>query len=300
MKMRARHAAANARKRGSALAISLIVVMVIASLGAGLIQMHGAIARRQMQSVDNKRALYIAEAGLSEAFMAVTHGKSGNIASEETPASFGNGIFWVEAAEQPDNTVALVSNGLCETGRFSLSMVVKRQVSPIASLGVFGAESVTIGEGTVIDGYDSSAGTYDSQVDGSLSPASTGQGAKLTSNSDIQIDGSGGGGGGGMIGMGIGGVGDSTWVYGDAQPGPRGSVLSDPDTLVTGNTTPALKRVRVEPLTPPTGLTGLTSLSQTAMRPMVLTDVENQYRKMHIGAGSELVLEGPVTITPST
>ena len=59
-----------------------MVVMVIASLGAGLIQMHGAIKRRQMQRVDNKRALYIAEAGLSEAFIAVTHGKSGNVGNE--------------------------------------------------------------------------------------------------------------------------------------------------------------------------------------------------------------------------
>jgi len=288
-------------RRGSVLAISLIVVMVIASLGAGLIQMHGAIARRQLQTIDNKRALYIAEAGLSEAFMAIAHGKSGAIGSEEEPALFGNGVFWVEAAEQPDQSVAIVSNGLCETGRFSLAMTVIRQVSPIASLGLFGADSVVIGEGAIIDGYDSEAGSYASQVDPDITPESTGQGAMVTSNLEIEVAGSAGGGGGfqagfgGAIGGGLGG-GYSTWIFGDAIPGPRSGVLADPGVLITGNTMPALKPVKLDRLEIPAGLELNTSLVHSDARPLVLSNVETQYKRISVGAGSELVLEGPVTI----
>jgi len=302
MRVRAGRRTVHASERGSALAASLVVVMIIASLGAGLIQMHGAMARRQMQSVDNKRALYMAEAGLSEAFMAVTHGKSGKIGSPEIPAAFGNGLFWVEATEQPDNSVALVSHGLCETGRFSLAMVVRRQISPVASRGLFGADSITIGEGSIIDGYDSTAGSFVSQVDVSLPHASTGQGALITSNSDIQIDGATGG---GKSGDGTrelsGGAGetsglDATWVYGDARPGPLGTVLSDPDVLVTGSTMPALKPQKVEPMEPPTGLGTLESMNVASVRPTVLSSAQVQLRKLNVASGSELVLEGPTTV----
>ncbi|MFT5049683.1 MAG: Tfp pilus assembly protein PilX [Chlamydiales bacterium] len=296
-----RHSGATSSQRGSVLAISLIVVMVIASLGAGLIQMHSAIARRQLQAIDNKRALYIAEAGLSEAFMAIAHGKSGAIGSEERPAIFGNGLFWVEVAEQPDQSIAIVSNGLCETGRFSLAMTVERQISPIASLGLFGAQAVTIGQGAIIDGYDSQVGTYDAQVDPDLAQASTGQGARITSNAEIEISATAAGSsklsGDGLVGLASEeGADYSTWIYGDAIPGPDGGVLADPGVLITGDTVPALKPVRLERLDVPIGLAGSTALVHTDATPLVLSNVEAQYRKVYVGPGSELVLQGPVTI----
>lgn len=290
-------------ERGSALAASLIVVMIIASLGAGLIQLHGAVARRQMQSIDNKRALYIAEAGLSEAFMAITHGKSGNLGTEEDPALFGNGVFWVEAVEQPDETVAIVSNGLCETGRFSLAMVVRRQISPVASLGAFGGQSVTVGTGAVIDGYDSRIGSYNSQVNHNLPQGTTGSGAVITSNGDITANGSGGGGlvhGIGLDGGGLGGGGDSTWIYGDVTPGPKNSVVADPDVMISGQTAPALRAATLEKIEPPETLGTVTSISQAGRTPMVLSNTEGRYRKIHVGRGSELVLEGPTSLLAGT
>ena len=168
------------RRRGSALFASLIVVMVVASLGAGLIQMHGAISRRQLQSIDTKRALYMAEAGLSEALLAITHGKSGNVGTADEPAAFGDGVFWTEAVEEGDDRVAVVSHGLCGSGRFSLSMVLQRNISEIAALGAFGQAGITVDKGAIVDGYDSTLGTYASQIDGSLATPSTGTSGRLS------------------------------------------------------------------------------------------------------------------------
>ena len=55
------------RRRGTALTAALVVVVTVASLGAYLIQMQAAMARRQAMSIDTRTALYTAEAGLAAA-----------------------------------------------------------------------------------------------------------------------------------------------------------------------------------------------------------------------------------------
>ena len=127
-------------------------------------------------------------------------------------------------------------------------MTVTRQISPIASLGLFGAQTMTIGGGAIIDGYDSRDGSYDSQVDPDLDQTSTGQGARITSNAEINVSATAAGStrvsGDGLTGLSSGGSSTySTWIYGDTIPGPDAGVLADPGVLITGQTTPALKPV---------------------------------------------------------
>src|SRR5688572_23702023 len=151
--------------RGSALIASLMVVVVVAGLGVCMVRMHNSVARRQSQAIDRKRAFYVAEAGLSEAFLAVSQGKSGNVATEELPASFGDGVYWVEATDAPAGTISLMSTGLCGTGRFSLTVVLRSKVDPVASRGIFARDLVVVESGTVVDGYDSRRGTYREQAE---------------------------------------------------------------------------------------------------------------------------------------
>ena len=53
------------KSRGAALVASLAVVMTVAFLGAALIQVNASITRQEVALQDEKRAFYIAEAGLS-------------------------------------------------------------------------------------------------------------------------------------------------------------------------------------------------------------------------------------------
>ena len=62
-------------RRGSALVTSVVVVMLAAAMGAAMLQMQAGVTNRQKLATDQKRALYISEAGLSEGFMALAQGK---------------------------------------------------------------------------------------------------------------------------------------------------------------------------------------------------------------------------------
>ncbi|MFT7076600.1 MAG: hypothetical protein ACJA0P_002618 [Planctomycetota bacterium] len=148
--------------------------MIIASLGAGLVSLQSAMTKRQDFSIDRRRALYLAEAGVAEAALAVTLGKTGVIASEEVPASFGGGVYWVEADELPDDRVLLRCTARIASAEFVVQSMVKPNVNPVTRLGLFGTDGVTLGWGTVIDGYHSGQGDYASQVDGALATLSTG------------------------------------------------------------------------------------------------------------------------------
>lgn len=174
-------------RRGAALMVSLLCVMVIAGLGATLIQMQTAGARSHAFSVDRRRALYVAEAGIAEAALAVSQGKSGVLASEDLPATFGGGLYWVETSDLPEGRIALVCTARVGTAEFMLRTIVMPNLNPVASLGFFGADGVEIGWGTVADGFHSGRGDYASQVDGSLPVTSTGQHLNLGSNADIVL-----------------------------------------------------------------------------------------------------------------
>ena len=174
-------------QEGSALVASLLVVMLVAGMGAGLIQVQSAMMRRQLLGIDRTRALYVAEAGLSESFLAISQGKTGRIGTVDDLAQYDDGVFWVEAEEQASGDIVLTSTGLCGQGRFSLSVVVTPPTSPIGTLGFFGIDSLTINEESIIDGFDPTLGTFQDQV---VAGGATDGGARLRSNGDIDIRGS--------------------------------------------------------------------------------------------------------------
>ena len=220
-------------RRGSALIASLVVVVLMAGLGAGLIQLQSAVSRRHATSVDTKRALYVAEAGIAEAFSAIAVGKSGFVGTPEVPAAFAGGVYWVEATEDEEGRIVLDSTGLYGTGRFAISAVVQRQVNPIGVNGVCGQSAVDVGAGCIVDGYDSRLGTYESQTDGSIPGDTTGQGARVTSNGDVAVHGD------------LVVTDDDTFVYGDVHPGVDGTLTTDPGVVITGASHPLGKPIEL-------------------------------------------------------
>lgn len=177
-----------AQRRGAALMVSLVAVMTIAGVGASLIQMQSAMNRRHAFSIDRRRALYIAEAGIAEAALAVSQGKSGILASAAVPAAFGGGIYWVETADLPDSRISLTCTSRVGSAEFMLRTTVIPNLNPVTSLGFFGADEVELGWGTVADGYHSGRGSFASQVDISLPVATTGDLVKIGSNGNIILD----------------------------------------------------------------------------------------------------------------
>jgi len=268
------------RKRGAALLFSLTLVAVVTASGLMLLQLNIARARRQGQATDNKRAIYIAEAGIAEAFLAVVQGRSGSIASQATPARFANGIYWVEATEGADGQVALKSTGLCRTGRFAISVVVERVFDPIASLGLFGGNELIVGEGAVVDGYDSRIGSP-LALSALLQSAGEAQiGAQLGSNGDAFIEAS-------LL--------EPTMVFGSVSPGPGHAVTIEPGGEVTGSTLPTQAVVLLPELEAPP-LTSAGDLEIARGRKLTVPSGEYRHGRVTVAAGQTLTLEGPCVL----
>src|SRR5260221_6501478 len=111
--------------RGSALVPALMAVMLTLALCVSYIQLSVSKCRESQVSVDAKRAFYLAEAGLSEAYYGLARGLQGAVASESVPARFGNGVYWVTCEDLGDR-VTLRSTGLSRMGRASLSTTLRK------------------------------------------------------------------------------------------------------------------------------------------------------------------------------
>src|SRR5271156_4380700 len=151
------------RRSGSALLAAVLVVMMVAVLSLAYLQLSLNKNLEQKASVDAKRAFYMAEAGLSEAVIALASGQSGAVGSPSIPAKFGNGVFYVTTHDEDNGKTTLTSTGLCGCGRSALSMVVDTKKPGVAALGVFSDGTVTIEKGALIDSYDSRQGSYQAQ-----------------------------------------------------------------------------------------------------------------------------------------
>ena len=154
-------AAAHIARRGGALVLALIVAVTVAGAAAAMLYFTMHFARRQQNAVHDQRAFYLAEAGLSEAYQAIVTGQSGQIGNRGAPAASGDGLLWVDADPQMDGTVRLDSTALVGFGRSSLSMVVQRSENP---LGIFSREDLVVDAPILVDGYDSTAGAYEDQL----------------------------------------------------------------------------------------------------------------------------------------
>ncbi|MFT4540854.1 MAG: hypothetical protein ACI841_003525 [Planctomycetota bacterium] len=262
--------------------LSLMVVTIVASMGAVLIQSHLSSARSKSVEMDTRRAFYIAEAGLSEGLVAIAQGKSGDIGTPDEPAGFANGVLWVEATET-GNLVDLKATGLYGSGRSCLTITVQRIVNPVTSLGFFSRSDMLIGTGSLLDGYDSSIGTFASQIDAGLAGETTGKDAAVNANEDVIIE--------ALPDPLAGSV--PTYVYGDVSPGPGGSVMVDPDVTISGDTIPREEVATLPMIEVPTITT---SESPTITRGFAISNTEVAYDSLDVPTGGVLTITGPATV----
>jgi len=264
-------------RRGGAMIAALLVVFAVATLGMIHVQLDLSKAREQRGAVDTKRAFYIAEAGLAEGFNGVAMGKSGNVGTEEEPARFANGVFFTVADDEGDGRVTLTSTGMCGAGRATLSIVLERTSESAASMGFFGDEQVTIGQGAFVDSYDSRLGVYVPPLLGALGLMG---GARVGSNEGVQV----------------GGPGGTTTVYGDARPGPEGVLVRSARTTITGSTAPYLTSTALPAVEVPS-YPSYGSVSTTPSVPLAtITPGDRAYTELRVKKNGKMTIQGPARI----
>ncbi|MBI5363198.1 MAG: hypothetical protein HZA53_08465 [Planctomycetes bacterium] len=291
-------------ERGSALIAALFVVLMVGALSMAFLQMSMNKNREQQGAADAKRAFYMAESGISEAYSGLVRGKSGNVGSDVVPARFGNGVFWVVAENLGSNKTCLTSTGLCGSGRASISLVVENKRPTIASQGVFSQNAITIQAGAVIDSFDSRLSTGGMiQMGGPEAPTNQ---ARVGSNGNATVQGTT------LRAAGA-------QVLGDVRPGPGGVVGAGTGAVITGSTAPGETSVVLPPVrfpdvaqsgdvnyglsTPPLALTGQTgyhALKLSGVGRATLTGpLELVVDSLVLGAGTRLTINaanGPVKI----
>ena len=274
MKIRERHASlVRARsRRGSALVLSLVAVATVVVLAASFSQFASAVANRQAQAVHRKRAFYLAEAGLAEAFAGFTCGKSGNVGTKAEPARLGDGLFWVEAVELDGGLVRLDSTGMIGTGNAELSLVVGRGEESVAALGVFSNGYVTLGPGSLLDAYDSSEGAYSTQSDKS--------GAALGSNEGVVITGT-------LL--------QPTTIKGDVTPGLEEIVYSKGSVTITGSTSCAFAATELPAIEVP-DLELSAPVVHASPYPLVIPAGSSGYQSLTVQAGAQVIIQGPAQV----
>ncbi|MFT7678335.1 MAG: hypothetical protein ACI8QC_002321 [Planctomycetota bacterium] len=255
-------------RRGSALVLCLILVTLIAGLGAGLVQVSAAHQRKQAQSINNMRALYIAEAGLSEAFLSLSQGRSGEVGNPAELATYAGGYFWVTAEKQADGLIQLRSTGLYRSGRSCLGAVVSSNYNPVGARGVSSLGDLLVGAGSIF---------------GVLDPSGTGATAQLRADGDIIFQ--------GITRDGVG----STSVAGNVQPGPRGIVEGGAYVQISGSIASSLSEmdmpaVRFPSLGPSTGDI------EVAARSEVNLNGDQRRGVLTVATGGTLTLTGPAVI----
>ncbi len=254
-------------RRGAALISSLMLVAAVASMGAGLVQISSISTRKQNQSIDTTRSLYIAEAGMSEAYFAVAQGRSGQLGSSTEPVQYGGGYYWVESTELAGNRIELEATGLVGRGKFTLGLVLNRSINQVAAMGFCGLKDVTIGGASQI---------------GSVTPLATaGSAAKVRSNGDITI---------------YGGGGPYTTIQGDVHAGPDGLIDMDPGVVVTGEAKPASRGLTMPGFTIPR-LGGSPDLfSYPSHKSHVILTGEEHFEAVEVPPGQTLELQGPIRL----
>jgi len=259
--------------------MALACVVVVSVLAGSFLQLSTSLTRRQRGATDRKDAFYLAEAGLAEAYTGLTLARTGAVGSMEDPAVFGNGVFWVEVDDLGDGVKELESTALAGGGRATLSLILRRESSSLATLGIFSNQGVTVQPDGFVDGYDSSVGSYADQV---ATGTNAGMGL-LGSNGEVTLDGGA----------------TSVTIDGDVVPGPGQSVTITGAVTVTGATDARGELVVLPPVELPS-LPSSPAVYHTDSVALVIPAGEHGFDGLRVGPSAEIIVTGPATLRTST
>lgn len=264
-------------RRGGVLLLVMISLSAVTVVTGLMLQLSGVSSSARQESVDRMRSVYLAEAGLAEAYTALAIGKTGDVGSLEDPAVFGDGLFWTEGTDLGDDRVQIDATGRSGRGRAILSLVAEKTQVDLAAMGVFTTAPLLVPKGSLIDGYHSGLGTYEQQAATGLEGTQAG---RVASNGTLTIDAT---------------ESDPTLINGDATYGPASTIDLSSDATVTGEKSRATAATQPPPPVPP-DVPILPGVMLDNPVPLVLTSGDYGFSSIEIKTGAELSLSGPLQL----
>jgi hypothetical protein len=258
------------RRDGVVLYMALLVLIPVAALAYGLLQMGASFNSERLRSIEDEQALFLADAGLAESILALRNGGTGRIGTAVAPVYYGRGLLWVDANDVGNDLILLRSTAMYEGGRRSVESLVFRDYADFRGMTIFSSDSLTIDSQCFLDSFDSNDGSYDDQ----FAFGFVEDGAIVESNGSITID-------------------SSVELHGDAHPGPGFDVDVPGSSDLTGNQQPnestrSLPPVTVPVIAPSGAL--LVAAHQT------LSSGDYNFSSIDVDTGADLEIRGPARI----
>ena len=215
-----RHRSARAR-RGTSMVVTTVLVFSLAGISVSLTAMSRSAAGENRTARDETNAYYVAQAGLAEAVQDMRTGGTGAVGAQGNRREFGGAAFWVDSVDLGNGVRSLVATGIDQNVGARIELVMQQTGLPFFRFGAFGELGLTLDSNATIDSYDSSLGTYASQV--------ASQNGNSGSNRDIHLR-------------------QNSRIHGAAQPGPGNTVTILGNAVVTGATTPSPTEFELPPI----------------------------------------------------
>lgn len=262
-------------ERGSAIVTVTVVLAVLLVLLTGFLRLVGRAHTEQGQKSDDLQVLYVAEAGLGEAYLALEKGHPSALGSSDQPLELSSVSYWVDEPEDLGMRVyALRASAVERQARERIELVVREIPDGFFRYAVFGDEGVNIATSAFIDSYDSTVGVYKTQYDNSTKHAT--EFGNVGSNVDILLQ-------------------TNTQIWGSANPGPEHEVVySGPNITVSGSTDPAKELVDLPPVPVPSiPSSGTANIKK---KTLYLGPGDVHYDSVQVTSGGAVEIRGPARV----
>lgn len=268
----------NGREAGGALVMVAFATAVMATLSFSVLALSMAGAREQRTSKEQMSARYVCEAGLSEAVFELSKGNSGALGSVQDPLDYDGAAFWVEATDLGDQQTRLVATGEVDRAGERIEMTVRQVNDSMFLWAAFGDLYLDLDSNARVDSYDSTLGTYASQVDnGSGSDAWADAEGNVGSNGDIDLY-------------------SNSKIYGNATPGPSGTTTPyGSNTLVSGSMTPLPEPLPLPAIDVPT-IASSGALTVSSGGTYAIAAGDYNFTSLTVNASKQVLVTGPARI----
>jgi hypothetical protein len=252
----------------------MVLLVILLLLLGGFLRLVGAAHSEQNQSRDGLQVLYVAEAGLGEAYLALEEEREPEQGSADAPLEFGHVQYWVEHEDLGTRVHALRASAVERAARERIELVVREIPDGFFRYAVFGDEGVTFSTSSFVDSYDSSFGGYDDQYDNDTKHS--GESGNVGSNVNIGLQ-------------------TNTQIYGNANPGPEHVVeILGENTLVSGSTEPPRCLVPLPPIAVPSIASAGSAVVKK--KQLVLGPGDVHYSKINVSSGGSVLIRGPARL----
>lgn len=129
------------RERGTILLAALAVALILAALAASTLTIVHSSNVEAQGDRDELLRTSIAHSAAGFAELALLGGGDGDLGSEQAPVAFGEGTYWTDATENPDDTVTVVCNAAYRDISRSLTATYRRRRGPYDNAVFVGNDS---------------------------------------------------------------------------------------------------------------------------------------------------------------